>query len=150
MSTAEPRPGYETLDAFARLARDDRSHYSERQGITTDIGAGLEMMDQAFCDLTVNPSDLDQMTDHDGAIVFHLQWLGDGDVADVDLDFYTLLGHFAEGTQFIHRTVTDTAIVYDAVIGSIRPPHGHTHRLRFELHGQGISNLLATMKRQDP
>jgi hypothetical protein len=140
MTTAGPRPGYQTLNAFARQARDDRSDHDERLGITIDIDAGLGRMDQAFRDLTIVPRDLGQMTDHDGAIVFQLQWLGDStSVADVDLDFYALLGHFAEGTQFVHRTVTDTGIVYDAVIGSVSPPH--THRLRFQLQGQEIQRV---------
>jgi hypothetical protein len=137
MSDPELPPGYQTLDAFARQAQDHRSDYDERLGITIDIDVGLGRMDQAFRDHTGVPRDLGQMTDHDGAIVFQLQWLGNGtSVADVDLDFYALFGHFAESTQFVHRTVTDTSIVYDVVIGSVKPPH--THRLRFQLHGQGI------------
>lgn len=65
-------------------------------------------------------------------------------VADVDRDFYRLLGSFAEEAQFVHRTVTGEGIVYDVVIGSVYARH--THRLRFRLRGERIRHVASAYR----
>lgn len=138
MTPEQIRPGHEVLAAFAKQAQREEQDPDDRVGVAMDIDAALNGLDEdRFRDLQ---SDRPPPVDERGALVFELEWIGPGmAVADVDRDFYQLLGFFAEEAQFVHRTVTGEEIVYDLVTGSLDPPH--SHRLRFRLRGDKISRV---------
>ena len=105
-----------------------------------EVDIGLSRMRRTFRDLTPTPRDLDGMTDHHGATVFQLEWRRKGTCfGDLNADFYTLLGHFAERTQFVHQSITDSGVIYDVLLGMVEPPH--SHRLRFHISGDGMQHI---------
>ncbi len=106
------------IEEFTKASRR-RTWTDATNAFSIDVDAAADWEKQLFR-LTSAPYN-DNETEE---LRFELEWIGEGTaLADIDRDFYRLYGRVAEECQFISRSVTSGAVVYEVLVGTAA--HGH-------------------------
>jgi len=94
-----------------------------------------------------SPWRLIEATVVDGVYQVTLEWTGACPrLRQLRTDATRLIGEIAEGTTFIHQSITDAAIEYHVVTGQLEgttpfAPHGHL--IRLIVHGPAIPDMVS-------
>ena len=128
------------VDELAHLLRQITHDVSTRntspsEGIIIDIGNALDEV-SSFRPIDHRGEDAD--------LVYELEWRGTGtNLADLNFDFYELLGRFAMQISLVRQEVLKDAVAYECLIGFTSEDTINLYRIQFRIIGARIRWVLS-------